>query len=104
MWIPILGRQNSEVFAQKSEIPLTAVSGSFKSFLGTLLQLPFRNPTHGSGWMVQVRTIHCNVAFMAMFIRVLRAGRVRIITMNSADLNHLPTAGVGFRFRLGSRL
>src|SRR5258708_6093452 len=49
--VPLLG------CAQKAKIPLTAVSGLFRSFLpGTHTQSRV-NPTHGSEWMVQILSI-----------------------------------------------
>ena len=40
---------------ENSEIPPTAVGGLFKSSLqGTRPETPLANPTHGSGWIVQV--------------------------------------------------
>jgi hypothetical protein len=38
----------------KSEIPPTGVGGLFKSDLQTAVT-EFLNPTHGSGWIVQIR-------------------------------------------------
>ena len=41
-------------FAQKVEIPPTAVGGLLRSFLLRLGEIYIMNPTHGSGWIVQI--------------------------------------------------
>jgi len=66
---------------QQRLIPPTAVGGWFRSSLGTQQRKRLRNPTNGSWWMVQVRTIYVVRGEQALGTR----------TMNSLDLNEPPT-------------
>jgi hypothetical protein len=54
-----LGRSESP--CQNSEIPPTEVGGWFKSGLQTAVT-EFLNPTHGSGWIVQIPPVMIGVS------------------------------------------
>ena len=79
-----------KVGLHKQRIPLTAVSGSFRSFLLKGAPGFSANPTNGSWWMVQILSTSCaHKKKVVQNKSVLRLGR--------KDLNNPPTSVGGIR-------